>query len=135
MRYNSAKIYGSTSYGGSPVYGTSSQAVSTVDPLLALQNLLDFLHLFVTALDRFYLNVSIANPFTANIAMIGSLPLNVYVRVLWTKNNPGRIFDPSKDINELKELYLSMNRDWRTDTYIVTSEMMRMREIVREYKE
>lgn len=100
--------------------------VPTIDPLFALQNLLDCIKLFDTALDRFYLNVNVKAPLVANISMVGSMPLKVYVRYLWSKINPGRKFDATKrsNLNELKDIYLRLNRDWQTDAFLVTSEFL-----------
>ena len=100
--------------------------VPTIDPLIALQNLLDCIKLFDTALDQFYTVVNVRAPLVANISMVGSMPLNVYVRYLWSKLNPGRKFDVTlhSNLNELKDIYLRLNIDWQTDAFLVTSEFM-----------
>jgi len=106
--------------------GTDCNCVPTINPLIALQNLLDCIQLFDTALDKFYINVNVKAPLVTKISMIGSMPLKVYVRYIWAKLNPGRKFDPTihSNLNELKDIYLRLNRDWHTDAFLVTSEFL-----------
>ena len=100
--------------------------VSTVDPLVTLQKFLDFLKTLYTAVELFKIGDNVNSPLVAFMSVTGAMKFSMHTRIVWTKLNPGVMFDinSSIHINALKDIYLSYNRDWNTDPFLVTQSLM-----------
>lgn len=95
---------------------------STVNPVDALRVFLEFLNTLYTAVENFYVTTNVNSPLVAFMSVTGAMRFGVYVRLTWGKLNPDIKFNPDSltDINSLKDIYLSYNRDWRSDNFLVT---------------
>jgi len=95
--------------------------VSSVDPLDALKALREFLSELYTTITRITANTNVNAPLSTFISISGAMKYSLHTRILWTKFNPGVQFNPDNiiHINVLKDIYLSDNRDWHSDTFIV----------------
>jgi hypothetical protein len=120
-----ASIYGAIKI--KPVaYPVDCKCVSTVDPLVALQKFLEFLTTLYTALELFKIGENVNSPLVAFMSVAGAMKFSLHTRIVWTKLNPGVMFDidSSIHINALKDIYLSYNRDWNTDPFLVTQSLL-----------
>jgi len=129
----SASVYRRTNAYTSSVYGLTPSGKkkdtcdpcvceSTVDPIMSLTNFLNFLNLLYGALQTFYVADNVNSPLVAFMSVNGAMKFSLFVRLTWSKQNPGVSFDPKSriDINALKDIYLSYNRDWHADKFLVT---------------
>jgi len=95
----------------------------TIDPTIALQTLLDFILYFRDTIDNFYVHENINAPFVTSVNIRGMMTFALFARVTWGKlyGKSGAVFNPLSltDINALKDIYLSHNRDWRTDRQLL----------------
>jgi hypothetical protein len=89
---------------------------------MSLTNLLNFLNLLYGALQTFYVADNVNSPLVAFMSVNGAMKFSLFVRLTWSKQNPGISFNPKSrmDINALKDIYLSYNRDWHADKFLVT---------------
>ena len=134
------QVYGNTyqniAGGTSSIYGgiqitqfipvKECTCASTVDPKDALKSLLDFLEQLKSAIADFYVGAHINAPLVAKMTVRGAISFGIFVRLEWGRRNPGNFFDKSSpsDINSLKDLYLSLGRDWRMDTFLASTEFV-----------
>ena len=121
FRVGTASIYGDIQI---TQYESTIKCIceSTVDPLDALRVFLEFLQTLYKAVENFYVTTNVNSPLVAFMSVTGAMKFGVFVRLTWGKLNPDRKFNPNSlaDINALKDIYLSFNRDWRSDNFLVT---------------
>jgi hypothetical protein len=98
----------------------------TVDPKDALKSLLVFLDQLKNAIADFYVGAHINAPLVAKMTVRGAISFGIFARLEWGRRNPGNFFDKSSpsDINSLKDVYLSLGRDWRMDTFFSKTEFI-----------
>lgn len=123
--YSTASIYGAVK--SKPVAPpVDCKCESTVDPLISLQIFLDFLNTLYAAVGLFKIGDNVNSPLVAFMSVTGAMKFSMHTRIVWTKLNPGVIFDMNSSIhiNALKDIYLSYNRDWNTDPFLVTQSLM-----------
>ena len=91
--------------------------ISTVDPLVALEKFLLCLKDLRLSLDAFYVNANINAPLVTKMGVRGKMSFGLYSRILWSRNNPGVVFDVGSTlhVNGLKDIYLRYGNDWRED--------------------
>jgi len=134
------QVYGTTyqymSGGTSSIYGgiqitqfipvTACTCTSTIDPMDALKSLMGFLEQLKSAIADFYVGAHINAPLVAKMTVRGAMSFGIFARLEWSRRNPGVFFDKSSpsDINGLKDIYLSLGRDWRMDTFLVSTEFV-----------
>jgi len=87
----------------------------------SLRKLLDFLKNLYKAVGDFYLSVNVNAPLVTRMSVAGTMKFSLHSRIVWTKLNPGVVFDKTSSIhiNALKDIYLRYNRDWTTDPFLV----------------
>ena len=123
-------LYGKSST-AKPIYGGMSakqkaQCECIIDPaaseLTALVLFRNFLTTLTSTITKFYPAENLNAPFTANMAVRGFISPRVMVRLLWIKNYNNEQFDIRNTLHviRLKDLYLSLNRDWRQDPFFKT---------------
>lgn len=97
--------------------------ISSVDPVDALKALRDFLNKLYIAISEFIMTKNVNAPFLAFMSVSGAMKFSLHVRIVWSKRHPGAQFNPDDitHINGLKDIYLSANRDWHSDAFIVTN--------------
>ena len=101
---------------------TPCTCISSVDPVDALKALRDFLNKLYVAILEFNTSKNVNAPLVAFMNITGAMKFSLHVRIVWSKLHPGAQFNPDDiiHINGLKDIYLSANRDWHSDTFIVT---------------
>jgi hypothetical protein len=102
---------------------TRCTCISSVDPLDALKALRDFLNKLYIAIYEFNMSKNVNAPFLTFMSVSGAMKFSLHVRIVWGKIHPGAQFNPDDitHINDLKDIYLSANRDWHSDAFIVTN--------------
>ena len=110
-----------TIYGYGETLSCDCDCQPTVDPRIALQNLVNILEAFLISLKQYKVGDNMNAPLVSKMGMKGMMSFKLYSRITWTKLNPGKTFDVKSqtDINALKDIYLSYNQDWRTDKMLV----------------
>jgi hypothetical protein len=123
-------IYGKSSL-AKPIYGgvsakQQSQCECIADPnsspITALVLLRNILSTLTSTIEKFYPPENLNAPFTANMAVRGFISPVVMVRLLWIKKYDNEQFsiDNPLHVIRLKDLYLSLNRDWHQDPFFKT---------------
>lgn len=99
------------------------KCISSVDPVDALKALRDFLNKLYIAIYEFNMGKNVNAPLVAFMSISGAMKFSLHVRIVWSKLHPGVQFNPDDiiHINSLKDIYLSANRDWHSDAFIVTN--------------
>jgi hypothetical protein len=127
----SKSIYGSAKSGMAgftpPIYGygrplsCDCDCQPTVDPRIALQNLLNILHGLLMSLKQHKVGESVNAPLVTKMGVKGIMSFALYSRIVWAKLHPDKLFNKTSttDINSLKDIYLSYNQDWRADKMLV----------------
>ena len=138
MTRGAVSVYGHRKGFTQPVYGCNSascyreeeansesesdcECESTVNPLVALQNLLNFLNTFRTTLSNYYVADNINAPLSAKMSVSGTMSFRLFARITWGRLNAGTPFDKTchYHINGLKDIYLANYRDWQTDPILL----------------
>jgi hypothetical protein len=90
------------------------------DPLLSLTLLEQFIEILLISMKKFYVATAVQAPFSADMAFRGRMSFKVFVRILWGRQNPGKMFNvfSQAHINQLKDIYLSHGVDWRSDKFL-----------------
>ena len=110
-----------TIYGYGQPIACDCDCQPTVDPRIALQNLVNILEDLLISLKQYKVGENVNAPLVTKMGVRGIMSFAVYSRILWAKLHPGKIFDKTSmtDINGIKDIYLSYNQDWRTDKMLV----------------
>lgn len=149
MRRSTVSVYGYRRGAGRPIYGCNSAAIhhsddsdhdesppvgqcndesesdceceSSINPLVALQNLLNFLNTFRATLSNYYVAANINAPLSAKMSVSGTMSFRLFARITWGRLNAGVQFDKTchSHINGLKDVYLANYRDWHMDPILL----------------
>lgn len=144
MRRSTVSVYGYRRGAGRPIYGCNSPACHqsdddepvvryenesesdcecepSINPLVALQNLLNFLNTFKDTLYNYYVADNINAPLSAKMSVSGTMSFRLFARITWGRLNAGVQFDKTchAHINGLKDVYLANYRDWQTDPILL----------------
>lgn len=119
---NRASVYGKNK-SGIPIYGIGDAAANAcnciVDPsyVVGLQRFSTLLGILRTTIGQFYPPNLVNAPFSADFVARGTVDPAVIVRLKWIRAHKPTQFDTSKQlhIDWLKDIYLSINCDWRKD--------------------
>jgi hypothetical protein len=82
-----------------------------------LRSLKDLTELTKEVIDNFFPNVKVNAPMVAKMGYVIRLPPHIYMLLLYMKKYPDTQLNPTnvRHLNNMKEIYLSMYVDWKTD--------------------
>lgn len=134
MRRSAVSIYGYRCSGIKPIYGCKAPVVTMVSydnehncecepaisPLIALQNLLNFLTAFQSTLSSYYVTENVNAPLSAKMTVSGTMKFRLFSRLVWGRTYTGHKFDRTNQthLNGLKDIYLAYNQDWSNDPFL-----------------
>ena len=73
------------------------------------------------AIEQFYPPTITDSPFGGTMGFKYRIDPAIYVRIVWTQNHPGIMFDKDNNtqLGELADIYISLGLNWRTDKYLL----------------